>query len=113
MVMDTDDYILADDEYFREIRQGIVDVIYRKDIQTVFAVLRDIFIFSMAQCSAEARWDIAKNFKADAANLLTESNAMAEAVHNDPSLAGLPSNRQQVIHLVPNGGSRSGARTAH
>jgi hypothetical protein len=99
-----DSYYVDNDEVFQEIRQGIVDAIYGKDMQTVFAVLRDVFIFSMAQCDPAARWDIAANFRRDASRMLTESNEMAEAVRKDPSIAGLPSLAlHDVIHFVPNG----------
>jgi hypothetical protein len=102
--MGTDAYYVDNDEQFQEIRQGVVDAIYGKDMQVVFAVMRDIFIFSMAQCEPAARWDIAANFKSDAAQMLTEANAMAEAVQQDPSIAGLPSTeRHDVIPFAPNG----------
>src|SRR5260370_39117164 len=99
--MDTDAYYVDNDEVFQEIRQGIVDAIYGRDMQVVFAVLRDIFIYSMAQCSAAQRWDIAKNFKADATRMLVEANEIAAVVAKDPSLAGLPClARHDAIHLV-------------
>jgi hypothetical protein len=100
--MDTD-YLVDNDEDFQEIRQGIVDAIYGKNMQVVFAVLRDIFIFSMAQCSPAARWDIAKNFKRDASQMLVEANEMAEAVCKDPSIAGLPSTARHDVMESPNG----------
>jgi hypothetical protein len=85
MNMETDNFV-DNDEYFREIRQGIIDAIYGKNIQVVFAVLRDIFISTLAQCEPSARWSVANNFRRDTAQMLVEANAMGEAVRRDPTL---------------------------
>jgi len=102
--MYTDDYLVDNDEQFQTIRQDIVNAIYGRNMQVVFAVLRDIFIFSMAQCKPAARWDIAKNFKRDASQMLIEANEMAADVAKDPSIAGLPS----ALHLVRSNGATNG-----
>jgi hypothetical protein len=59
--MDTKHSVDCDDN-FQTIRQDVFEAIYGKDIRVILAVLREAVIVSMAQCSPEARWDIAKNF---------------------------------------------------
>jgi hypothetical protein len=90
MIMENDNHYVDNNETFREIRQGIIDAIYGRNMQTVFAVLRDIFIMTLAQCPPQVRWNVMNNFRRDIGRMLTEANEMATAVQKDPSLVRRP-----------------------